>query len=55
VGCHAENNPVEQALCLVDIHVSNASGSKSNVDRKTDHAPLLLTDLTELDVSTVAL
>jgi hypothetical protein len=51
-GHDSENNPVRQALRLVEIRVP---GSKSNAARKTDRTLLPLTDRTELDVSAVAL
>lgn len=64
-GGHPQGNPVQQALRLVEIHVtdSGASRPRLRVDSKTqahrtgetNHTLLLLTDQMELDVSTIAL
>ena len=63
-GWNAADNPVSRTLRLVEIHVPDLGAPRRpRVDSKTklyraaetDHTLLLLTDQTELDVSTIAL
>lgn len=63
-GCSKKINPIEKPLRLVEIHVKDQgparkakvdSKSKAYRTRETDHVILLLTDLVDLDVETIAL